>query len=160
MEWRIAMEKIAAIIILCLAMSVPALAEKVYTNSSLKKYNIYKSQIHNTDNSASQTNDADNKDEAQEKITIVEQKMNWTNSSQDDKFKNYRWQVKVANSYPVIKRVEIEFNLLDQEGSIINSSHKTGNLEANSTYTYNGTGAVESENFPKVVRTSVKLTAR
>jgi hypothetical protein len=157
------MKRISAIIILCLTISVPALAEKVYTNSSLKKYDIYKSRTQETNNNTEQADPAtntDKKNDEQDKITILEQKMNWTSTSEDGNLRNYDWQVKITSSFAVDKQVEIEFNLLNQEGSILKSTRKTGSIEASTTYTFNGTGTVKSKLSMKVVRTSVKLTVK
>ena len=130
------MKRISAIIILCLTISVPALAEKVYTNSSLKKYDIYKTRAQETNNNTEQADPATNtnkKNDEQDKITILEQKMNWTSTSEDGNLRNYDWQVKITNSFAVDKQVEIEFNLPNQEGSILKSTRKTGSIEASTT---------------------------
>jgi hypothetical protein len=158
------MKKIYAIVVLCLIVSVPVWAGQVYTNSSLKKYDIYKSPT-NIKNSASKsmpdtaTATAD-KAENQGKIEITSQKMSWGKSNNDGTGKNYSWQVELTNKFTVDKQVNIEFNLIDKEGTVLSVANGTGNIDPNKTEIFKGTGVIKSELAPQAVRSSVQLTAK
>ncbi len=162
------MRKISAIAILCLIISVPVWAEQVYTNSSLRKYDTYKSST-KTKNSTSQnkTNPAaatdrstDKNTAKQGKITIVNQQMSWVDGNSNGADKNYTWQVTLANKFAVSKQVNIEFNLLDKEGAILSVAKGNGTIDVNKTETFSGSGTIKSQLARQAVRSSVKLTAK
>ena len=158
------MKKIFALAILYMIISVPVLAEPVYTNSSLRKYNAYKSQTkikkdvsNNTTTSTTTTN---HKTENQEEIIIANQNMSWANTKSDGINENYSWQVELTSTFKVNKQIDIEFNLLDKEGAILNVAKGNGNIDTNETETFSGTGIIKSELATQAVRTSVKLTVK
>ncbi|MCK5783276.1 MAG: hypothetical protein KAH06_02435 [Desulfobacterales bacterium] len=157
------MKKISAIAILCLIVSAPVWAEKVYTNSSLRKYDAYKSKSAIKSSASQHTDetvaDTDEKAENQEGVKIAEQKLSWTETNDDGSGKNYEWQVTLTNTYDADKQVNIEFNLLDKEGAVLNTANGNGTIGANKTETFSGTGTIKSQLATQAVRTSVKLTS-
>ena len=152
------MKSISTIVILLLIISMPVWAEPVYNNSSLKKYDAYKSPgkvaSDASENAASETS------KKQNSIEIIEQKMSWTETNDDGSGKNYNWQVKLTNTFAVNKEVNIEFNLIDKEGKVLSVANETVNIETNETKTFTGTGTIKSDVAAQAVRTSVTLTAK
>jgi hypothetical protein len=152
------MKIIYTIVILLLIISLPVWAESVYTNSSLKKYDAYKSRS-KVENNAAETA-ASETSKKQNNIEIIEQKMNWAETSDDGSGKNYNWQVKLANTFAINKEVKIEFNLIDKEGKILSVANGIGSIDTNETKTFSGTGTIKSDVAAQAVRTSVTLTAK
>ena len=94
------MKKLFTITILGLIISAPVWAEQVYTNSSLRKYDTYRSPRSpvkaENDASESTTNpaaptDTDENAENQGEIIIAGQQMSWTNSNDGGTDTNYTW---------------------------------------------------------------------
>ena len=160
------MKKISAIAILCLIISVPVWAEQVYTNSSLRKYDTYKSKSPNktkNDTAKSKTdpaNAADKNTDPQGEIVIVNQQMSWVNANNNDTDKNYTWQVTLKNTFAASKQINIEFNLLDKDGTILSVANGNGAIAMNKTETFEGSGMIKSQLAGQAVRSSVKLTAK
>jgi hypothetical protein len=149
------MKIISTIVILLMIISLPVWAEQVYTNSTLKKYDAYKSRSQvKTETAPSETS------KKQNNIEIIEQKMSWAETSDDGSSKNYNWQVTLANTFAVNKEVKIEFNLIDKEGKVLSVANETGSIETNKTKTFTGTGTIKSDVAAQAVRTSVTLTAK
>lgn len=158
------MKKIFALAILYMIISVPVLAEQIYTNSSLRKYNAYKSQTkikkdvsNSTTTSTTTTN---HKTENQGEIIIANQNMSWANTKSDGINENYSWQVELTSTFKANKQIDIEFNLLDKEGAILNVAKGNGSIDTNETEIFSGTGIIKSELATQAVRTSVKLTVK
>ena len=150
------------VIILFLITSLPVWAGQVYTNSSLKKYDSYKSQSKakkDTPENISDTDATTETSKKQDNIEILEQKMSWGETN-DDGDKNYSWQVKLVNTFPLSKEIGIEFNLIDKEGNVLSVANGTGNIDTNKTETFSGTGTIKSDVAAQAVRTSVTLTAK
>ena len=158
------MKNISIIVILLLIISLPVWAEPVYTNSSLKKYDSYKSpsKVKNDApaNTSGNESAAAETSKKQNNIEIIEQKMTWAGTSDDGSSKNYNWQVKLANTFAVNKKVNIEFNLIDKEGKILSVANGTGSIDTNKTELFTGTGTIKSDVAAQAVRTSVTLTAK
>ncbi len=158
------MKIISTIVILLLTISLPVWAEHVYTNSSLKKYDPYKSQTkvkHDAPENLSGTETATSEiSKKQNNIEILEQKMSWAETSDDGSNRNYNWQVKLANTFTVNKEVNIEFNLIDKEGNVLSVANGTGNIDTNKAKIFTGTDSIKSDVAAQAVRTSVKLTAK
>jgi len=150
------------VIILFLITSLPVWAGQVYTNSSLKKYDSYKSRNKvkkGTPENISGTDATTETSKKQDNIEILEQKMSWGKTT-DDGGKNYNWQVKLVNTFTANKEIGIEFNLIDKEGNVLSVANGTGNIDTNQTETFTGTGTIKSNVAAQAVRTSVTLTAK
>jgi len=158
------MKNIAVIVILSLITSLPVWAGQVYTNSSLKKYDSYKSQNKVKKEAPENVSGAETataeKSKKQNNIEIIEQKMSWAETSDDGSSKNYNWQVKLTNSFTVNKKIDIEFNLIDKEGNVLSVANGTGDIDTNKTEIFTGSGTIKSDIAAQAVRTSVKLTAK
>jgi hypothetical protein len=151
------------VIILFLITSLPVWAGQVYTNSSLKKYDSYKSRSKvkkGTPENVSGTDATTEISKKQNNIEILEQKMSWGKTNDDGNDKNYHWQVKLVNTFTVSKEVGIEFNLIDKEGNILSVANGTGKIETNKTEIFTGAGTIKSDVAARAVRTSVTLTAK
>jgi len=156
------MKSITTIVILFLLTTLPVGAEQIYTNSSLKKYDSYKSRSKaktETPKNISETDTANEVSKKQDNIEIIEQKMSWGKTNNDGS-KNYNWQIKLANTFSVNKEVGIEFNLIDKDGNVLSVANGTGNIDTNKTEIFTGTGVIKSDVAAQAVRTSVTLTAK
>ncbi|MCD6535154.1 MAG: hypothetical protein J7L25_13915 [Deltaproteobacteria bacterium] len=163
------MKKLFTIAILGLIISAPAWAEQVYTNSSLRKYDTYRSprspvkaeeDVSESTTNTTTSTDTDENAETQGEIIIADQKMSGTNSNDGGTDTNYAWQVQLTNTFAVSKQADIEFNLLDKEGAILSAAKGGGTIGTDKTETFSGTGMIDPQLALQVVRTSVRLTAK
>lgn len=150
--------------ILPLIISIPVWAGQTYTNSSLRKYDSYKSpsKVKNDipENISGAEASISSTTKKQNNIEIVEQKMSWAKDNNDISSKNYSWQVKLTNTFSVNKQLNIQFNLIDKDDKTLSVATGTGNIDVGKTETFTGTGTIKSDIAAQAVRTSVQVTEK